>query len=159
MIAEVLVQGVLLGGLYALFALAAVSLGVIFGAFAIANAGSLWGEYDRETEMFGLATPGGRVTTTGVGGFCLGVADQMAECAQMIASDPPGCVLVEDVAPVAQAQRFACGVAQAVNHLRVVADRRDVGTGVADGARRVRGDVGDGSGRGRRAVGLRVPAP
>lgn len=39
---------------------------------AIANAGALWGEYDRETEMFGLATPGGRVTTTGVGGFCLG---------------------------------------------------------------------------------------
>jgi FAD/FMN-containing dehydrogenase len=39
---------------------------------AIANAGAVWGEYDRETEMFGLATPGGRVTTTGVGGFCLG---------------------------------------------------------------------------------------
>lgn len=39
---------------------------------AIANAGVLWGEYDRDTEMFGLATPGGRVTTTGVGGFCLG---------------------------------------------------------------------------------------
>ncbi|MGH8894074.1 MAG: FAD-binding oxidoreductase [Actinomycetes bacterium] len=39
---------------------------------ARANGGVLWGEYDRETEMFGLATPGGRVTTTGVGGFCLG---------------------------------------------------------------------------------------
>jgi FAD/FMN-containing dehydrogenase len=39
---------------------------------ARANAGVLWGEYDRETEMFGLATPGGRVTTTGVGGFALG---------------------------------------------------------------------------------------
>jgi FAD/FMN-containing dehydrogenase len=39
---------------------------------AIANAGVLWGEYDRVTEMFNLATPGGRVTTTGVGGFCLG---------------------------------------------------------------------------------------
>lgn len=39
---------------------------------AIANAGVLWGEYDRVAEMFGLATPGGRVTTTGVGGFCLG---------------------------------------------------------------------------------------
>lgn len=39
---------------------------------AITNAGVLWGEYDREAEMFGLATPGGRVTTTGVGGFCLG---------------------------------------------------------------------------------------
>jgi FAD/FMN-containing dehydrogenase len=39
---------------------------------ARANAGVLWGEYDRECEMFGVATPGGRVTTTGVGGFSLG---------------------------------------------------------------------------------------
>jgi FAD/FMN-containing dehydrogenase len=39
---------------------------------ARAGAGVLWGEYDRETEIFGLATPGGRVTTTGIGGFCLG---------------------------------------------------------------------------------------
>jgi FAD/FMN-containing dehydrogenase len=39
---------------------------------AIANAGVVWGEYDRVTEMFGLATPGGRVTTTGIGGFTLG---------------------------------------------------------------------------------------
>jgi FAD/FMN-containing dehydrogenase len=39
---------------------------------AIAQAGVLWGEYDRETELVGRATPGGRVTTTGVGGFCLG---------------------------------------------------------------------------------------
>ena len=39
---------------------------------ARAGAGVLWGEYDRETQAFGLATPGGRVTTTGVGGFTLG---------------------------------------------------------------------------------------
>lgn len=39
---------------------------------AYANAGVLWGEFDRETQLFGLATPGGRVTTTGVGGFTLG---------------------------------------------------------------------------------------
>lgn len=39
---------------------------------AIAQAGVLWGEYDRDTELYGRATPGGRVTTTGVGGFCLG---------------------------------------------------------------------------------------
>src|SRR5215218_117573 len=39
---------------------------------ARANAGVLWGEFDRETQLFGLVTPGGRVTTTGVGGFALG---------------------------------------------------------------------------------------
>jgi FAD/FMN-containing dehydrogenase len=39
---------------------------------ARANAGVLWGEFDRETQLFRLATPGGRVTTTGVGGFTLG---------------------------------------------------------------------------------------
>jgi FAD/FMN-containing dehydrogenase len=39
---------------------------------AIAQAGVLWGEYDRDAELRGVATPGGRVTTTGVGGFCLG---------------------------------------------------------------------------------------
>jgi FAD/FMN-containing dehydrogenase len=39
---------------------------------ARANAGVLWGEYDKETQAFGLATPGGRVTTTGIGGFTLG---------------------------------------------------------------------------------------
>jgi FAD/FMN-containing dehydrogenase len=39
---------------------------------ARANAGVLWGEYDRETQAHGLATPGGRVTTTGIGGFTLG---------------------------------------------------------------------------------------
>ncbi len=39
---------------------------------ARANAGVVWGEFDRETQLFGLATPGGRVTTTGLGGFTLG---------------------------------------------------------------------------------------
>jgi FAD/FMN-containing dehydrogenase len=39
---------------------------------ARANAGVLWGEYDRETQAFGLASPGGRVTGTGIGGFTLG---------------------------------------------------------------------------------------
>ncbi|MGH3333721.1 MAG: FAD-binding oxidoreductase [Nocardioidaceae bacterium] len=39
---------------------------------ATTQAGVLWGEYDRETALHGLATPGGRVTTTGVGGFTLG---------------------------------------------------------------------------------------
>jgi len=37
-----------------------------------AQAGLDWGELDRETQAFGLATTGGRVTTTGVPGFTLG---------------------------------------------------------------------------------------
>jgi len=41
-------------------------------AIARADGGVLWGEYDRETQAFGLATPGGRATTTGLGGFTLG---------------------------------------------------------------------------------------
>jgi len=36
------------------------------------NAGVTWGEFDRETQLFGLTTPGGRMTGTGVGGFTLG---------------------------------------------------------------------------------------
>ena len=32
----------------------------------------LWGEFDRETQLFGLATVGGIVTHTGIGGLTLG---------------------------------------------------------------------------------------
>src|SRR5581483_3386560 len=39
---------------------------------ARAQAGLDWGAFDRETQAFGLATTGGRVTTTGVVGFTLG---------------------------------------------------------------------------------------
>jgi FAD/FMN-containing dehydrogenase len=34
--------------------------------------GATWGEVDRETQVFGLAVPGGIVSTTGVGGLTLG---------------------------------------------------------------------------------------
>ena len=34
--------------------------------------GVTWGEFDRDTQVFGLTTPGGRMTGTGVGGFTLG---------------------------------------------------------------------------------------
>src|SRR4051812_19431980 len=37
-----------------------------------AGAGVLWGELDRRTQQYGLATTGGRVSTTGVAGFTLG---------------------------------------------------------------------------------------
>ena len=39
---------------------------------AHAAGGVTWGEFDRETQAFGLATTGGRITTTGVAGLTLG---------------------------------------------------------------------------------------
>ena len=39
---------------------------------ARAGAGLLWGELDRETQAFGLATTGGVVTHTGIAGLTLG---------------------------------------------------------------------------------------
>jgi len=39
---------------------------------ARAGGGTLWGEFDAATQAYGLHTPGGRVTTTGVGGFTTG---------------------------------------------------------------------------------------
>ena len=39
---------------------------------ARAQAGVTWGEFDRETQAFGLATTGGRVTHTGIAGLTLG---------------------------------------------------------------------------------------
>ena len=37
-----------------------------------AEAGLTWGEFNRETEAFGLATTGGVVSTTGIAGLTLG---------------------------------------------------------------------------------------
>jgi FAD/FMN-containing dehydrogenase len=42
------------------------------GRTARAQPGLSWGEFDRETQAFGLATTGGLVTTTGIAGFTLG---------------------------------------------------------------------------------------
>jgi FAD/FMN-containing dehydrogenase len=39
---------------------------------ARAGGGVLWGEFDAATQEHGLHTPGGRVTTTGLGGFTVG---------------------------------------------------------------------------------------
>lgn len=38
---------------------------------ARAQPGANWGDVDRETQIFGLATPGGEVSTTGIAGFTL----------------------------------------------------------------------------------------
>src|SRR5205807_2574759 len=42
------------------------------GGVARCQSGLLWGEFDRETQLFGLATTGGRRTSTGVAGQTLG---------------------------------------------------------------------------------------
>ena len=39
---------------------------------AYAQAGLTWGEYDRATQSYGLATPGGLISTTGIAGLTLG---------------------------------------------------------------------------------------
>ncbi len=39
---------------------------------ARAEVGATWGEFDRETQTFGLATPGGQISTTGLAGLTLG---------------------------------------------------------------------------------------
>ena len=39
---------------------------------ARAQPGACWGDLDRETQLFGLATPGGIVSTTGIAGLTLG---------------------------------------------------------------------------------------
>src|SRR5205823_480277 len=44
-----------------------------------AGAGVTWGEFDRATQEHGLATTGGRVSTTGVAGLTLGGGSGWAE--------------------------------------------------------------------------------
>lgn len=39
---------------------------------ARAEPGLIWGEFDRETQVFGLATTGGQISTTGIAGLTLG---------------------------------------------------------------------------------------
>lgn len=44
-----------------------------------AGAGVTWGEFDAATQLHGLATTGGRVSTTGIAGFTLGGGSGWAE--------------------------------------------------------------------------------
>jgi FAD binding domain len=46
---------------------------------ATAGAGVSWGEFDAATQLHGLATTGGRVSTTGIAGFTLGGGSGWAE--------------------------------------------------------------------------------
>src|SRR5690349_19043576 len=52
-----------------------------------AQAGVTWGELDRETQVFGLATTGGRVTSTGIAGFILGSGSGWLERLHGLACD------------------------------------------------------------------------
>lgn len=52
-----------------------------------AQAGLTWGELDRETQAFGLATTGGRVSSTGIAGFILGSGSGWLERMHGLACD------------------------------------------------------------------------
>jgi FAD/FMN-containing dehydrogenase len=52
-----------------------------------AQAGLSWGDLDRETQAFGLAVTGGRVTTTGIVGFTLGTGSGWLERKYGFAAD------------------------------------------------------------------------
>ncbi|HXY17480.1 MAG TPA: FAD-binding oxidoreductase [Gaiellaceae bacterium] len=54
---------------------------------AKAGGGVLWGELDAATQAHGLHTPGGRVTTTGIGGFTLGGGYGWTSCKHGLACD------------------------------------------------------------------------
>jgi FAD/FMN-containing dehydrogenase len=57
------------------------------GRTARAGGGVLWGELDAATQVHGLHTPGGRVTTTGIGGFTTGGGYGWTSCKYGLACD------------------------------------------------------------------------
>jgi FAD/FMN-containing dehydrogenase len=54
---------------------------------ARAGGGALWGEFDAATQAHGLHTPGGRATTTGLGGFTTGGGYGWTSCKYGLACD------------------------------------------------------------------------
>ncbi len=54
---------------------------------AKAGGGVLWGEFDAASQAHGLHTPGGRVTTTGIGGFTTGGGYGWTSCKHGLACD------------------------------------------------------------------------
>jgi FAD/FMN-containing dehydrogenase len=60
---------------------------------ARAEPGVVWGEFDRETQAFGLATTGGLVSTIGIAGFTLGggigwlIRQYGPTCANLLSAD------------------------------------------------------------------------
>ena len=54
---------------------------------ARAGGGVLWGEFDAATQAHGLHAPGGRVTTTGLGGFTTGGGYGWTSCKHALARD------------------------------------------------------------------------
>ena len=73
------------GGGHSVAGLSAISGGVLIGLapmrgvhmdperrHAVVGGGALWGDVDRETQVFGLVAPGGVVSDTGVAGLTLG---------------------------------------------------------------------------------------
>lgn len=54
---------------------------------ARAGSGLLWGEFDNATQKFGLHTPGGRITSTGLGGFTVGGGYGWSSSVYGLASD------------------------------------------------------------------------
>src|SRR5688572_13539611 len=54
---------------------------------ARAGGGATWGDVDRETQLFGLAAPGGIVSTTGIAGQTLGAGQGWLRCTYGMACD------------------------------------------------------------------------